>query len=85
MRSFNTRIFDTIFKVDKSFKRRAPWLRTQAGGNQRFSPSNPRVTAIGAEPPATSLHNVGSGLRRPANRYFPLGGPAHNQPRPTSQ
>ena len=39
-----TRIFDTISKVDKSFKRPAPYFRTQARGNQRVSPSNPRVT-----------------------------------------
>ena len=46
-----TRIFDTISKVDKSFKRLAPYLRTQARGNQRFSSSNPRVTCYRCETP----------------------------------
>ena len=36
-----TRIFDAISKVDKSFKRPAPYFRTQARGNQRLSSSNP--------------------------------------------
>ena len=39
-----TRIFDAISKVDKSFKPPAPYFRTQARGNQRFSSPNPPVT-----------------------------------------
>ena len=60
-----TRIFDTIAKVEKSFRRPTPYFRTQARGNLRSSPY-PRERAIGAEPPATSLHNVGREFRRPA-------------------
>ena len=33
-----TRIFDTISKVDKSFKHPAPYFCTQARGNLRSSP-----------------------------------------------
>ena len=39
-----TRIFVAISKVDKSFKRPAPYFRTQPRGNQRFSFPNPRAT-----------------------------------------
>ena len=59
-----TRIFDAISKVDKSFKRPPPYFRTQPRGNKRFSSPNPRVTCYRCGTPATSLHNVGSDLRR---------------------
>lgn len=65
-----TRIFDAFSKVDKSFKRPAPYFHTQARGNQRFSPSSPRVT--------TTLHNVTfspSGDILKGNLTFPLGLP----------
>ena len=78
-----TKIFDTISKVDKSFKRPAPYLRTQARDNQRFSPSNPRVTCYRCGIPGHKSTQCWK--RSPTSRYFPSGGPAHNQPRPTSQ
>ena len=79
-----TRIFDTISKVDKSFKRPAPYFRTQAKGNQRFLPSNPRVTCYRYGTPGHKSTQCWK--RSPTTtHYFPSGGPGHNQPRPTSQ
>ena len=51
-----TRIFDAISKVDKSFQCPAPYFRTQAGGIKGFPLPVFKSPAMGAEPPATSLH-----------------------------
>ena len=77
-----TRIFDTISKVDKSFRRPSPYSRPQARGSQRFS-SHPRVTCYRCGTPG---HKSTQCFKRsPTTRYFSSGGPGHNQPRPTSQ
>ena len=58
-----TRIFDTIAKVERSFRRPTPYFRTQARGNLRSSPY-PRVTCcrcngsviVGAQGMANNAH-----------------------------
>lgn len=78
-----TRIFDAISKVDKSFKRPAPYFRTQPRGNQRFSSPNPRVTCFRCGTPGHKSTQCWK--RSQTARYFPSSGSGHNQPRPATQ
>ena len=79
-----TRIFDTIAKVEKSFRRPTPYFRfrAQARGNLRSS-SHPRVTCYRCGTPGHKSTQCWK--RVPAARNFSPGHPGHNQPRPASQ
>ena len=77
-----TRIFDTIAKVEKSFRRPTPYFRAQARGNLRSS-SYPRVTCYRCGTPGHKSTQCWK--RVPAARNFSPGHPGHNQPRPASQ
>ena len=77
-----TRIFDTIAKVEKSFRRPTPYFRTQARGNLRSSPY-PRVTCYRCGTPGHKSTQCWK--RVPAARNFSPCHPGHNQPRPASQ
>ena len=77
-----TRIFDTIAKVEKSFRRPTPYFRVQARGNLRSS-SYPRVTCYRCGTPGHKSTQCWK--RVPAAGNFSPGHPGHNQPRPASQ
>ena len=64
-----TRIFDTIAKVERSFRRPTPYFRTQARGNLRSSPY-PRVTCYRCGTP--SHKSTQCWKRVPAARTFLL-------------
>ena len=77
-----TRIFDTIAKVEKSFRRPTPYFRAQARGNLRSS-SYPRVTCYRCGTPGHKSTQCWK--RVPAARNFSPGHPGHNHPdRPLS-
>ena len=61
------RIFDTIAKVEKSFRRPTPYFRTQARGNLRSSPY-PRVTCYRCGTPG--YKSTECWKRVPAGRNF---------------
>ena len=72
-----TRIFDTIAKVEKSFRRPTPYFRTQARGNLRSSPY-PRITCYRCGTPG---HKTTQCWKRvSAARNFSPGHPGHNNP-----
>ena len=77
-----TRIFDTIFKVEKSLRCPTPYFRTQTRGNLR-SPPYPRVTCYRCGTPGHKSTQCWK--RVPAARNFSPGQPGHSQPRPASQ
>ena len=78
-----TKIFDVISKVDKSFQRPAPYFRTQARANQRFSSSHPGVTCYRCGTPGHKSTQCWK--RSPTARYFPSCGSDQNQPRLATQ
>lgn len=61
----------------ESFQRPAPYFRTQARGNQRFSSSNPRVTCYRCGTPGHKSTQCWK--RFPPARYFPSNGSGQNQ------
>ena len=77
-----TRIFDTIAKVEKSFRRPTPYFRAQARGNLKSS-SYPRVTCYRCGTPGHKSTRCWKRVPAACN-FFP-GHPGHNQPRPASQ
>ena len=77
-----TRIFDTIAKVEKSFRRPTPYFRTQARGNLRSSPY-PWVTCYRCGTPGHKSTQCWK--RVPAAPNFSPGHSGHNHPdRPLS-